>query len=906
MNEPLAFQTYQRMVPRVEHGDPYRFRLHKLREMHTFLSRDRANIVVLDAVGNIGAGHLTQGKMLYDTYRLFGGHPLHVTLDLASESGNKVTRLFAKTYAFGQKSPIVQHTIERAFERAPIKAFDRMVDDNIRKSSQLEAFEDALQEQQRQGKFDPTLPTVIVTTHSVPEETAVQFVNKYAKEKGRGEMYVIAHVPDPWRKRNIRYMTAPDTLEKIDNHIIIVHDSKTSEALEKERNRKRVLHLGTASNPYRLFNLFAGSGKEKQDTTRQPIHIAAFCSGTYRPGYDQKIGSFIEASADRIRNGNVDLTIHTMCHKQSREYFEKLINKLNLNGNPHIQLLFEERLDDAVDSREGIKAGIIGQYNAPEIILGGGGEIVLEDFDPNTTVFSVFGAGHEEDNIKTAVAAGRAYDLRKIDPKVWFNNILRFRQLKSLEEKPKEVGFGSNISILDVLPEIDIQQWIKDYPGVPYNPEITPTATMLNEKKPRLIEYMGEKWKEAYLNKVHIETEMMEALGLKESEVYSKLGKKTKFVFIAAGAATRFEKDASQYPMAQKILKDFISPANFTIGMPRSLTPLPNMLLDQDVPGEFLSTMGYSIHAIRKFLDNGGENLTIVYGNDNELSNLKGVLQQIDLDPEKVEFIKQGVYEDRGRVKPAGHMDALKWAFNQTKAPEKYPYTVTLFNGDIHSTGTLRRSLVAFEYAQKFDRGLDLLIPATEMNDPKYPITIDSSSGLPAGEFIQPKLHGVSVKAKRGLSNMGIRIYKSDTLKNAQDLVDEPEYWRLKGQLPQSSEAALDAVDEALAKGMFQLHDEQGRASIRTNTTVAKAKVRVFNIADPREIQSSIKSPLNIPSHLVCLLQTLIEDGIPLSEAKIRQIIEKYGNYKEIEEFVDYLYRPLLFRQTLTSMPVAA
>lgn len=815
--------------------------------------------VIFDAVGNIGSGHANEALHIENTLRNqeIGAVDIeHWTVDMLDPRNSKLNRAISNLYAKMQKHPVLEKPLSALCRKASIAPLHRFIDRGITKDASIYV-EEYLK---RLENIPDSRPIIFHTTYVASSEISL-LVAKELERRGK-KAYVIEYIPDPsFSLGNYAYLMSGST--RFDNHIIVCHDNDAAERLAKVRKGVPVYALGTLSNPY-LSQVFEPTGEKLQEDIPQELYL---CPGNPRPAYNQAVLKRVEAKLDDIRSGRVKFTIHPMHHQSNYEFFKGIKEKYQLGDNFEIPEA-DSDLFNAVEHREDLKTKLSG-YRDVFIGVTGGEQVLEKNSHDGHIVGALVGEGHEDLNIKTAVKDGQVIDLRDVDTKEWDELI----DEASLIGQPNKRTGLANLAIA-LIKQPNLGKLWHFYEPLP---EVKKKELPVNSP----LHYLQEKWREAFGKQKELEMEMLLGMGMTRKEFTERIQKNTGFVFIAGGAASRFSKDA--VTETGKTIMDILESDGFgrMNGQidSRALVPLPNFL--PDIPGDTVPTMIYSLYQIRDFLSNGGENLTIVYGNEADKTKMKESLESLGLDPEVISFVQQKIYE--GRTKQAGNGDALKQAV-ESGILDRYENIVPLFNGDVHSANTLRRSLVAFEYAKHIKHPLTGLMPVAAMDVPKYPAQIDEDTGLPTGNFTQPKLEGKELIEKRGLSNVGDRIYDGFMLRR---IMRHPElhhskYLFLKGQskqevqrdgsireLVENPELALDHIDQAFVRGGIVQYGiewigSNGKEKKSPNhesliqvegLTGEPNRYRLYNIASPDEITNSLKSPLNLVAHLCSLLR---------------------------------------------------
>jgi hypothetical protein len=195
--------------------------------------------------------------------------------------------------------------------------------------------------------------------------------------------------------------------------------------------------------------------------------------------------------------------------------------------------------------------------------------------------------------------------------------------------------------------------------------------------------------------------------------------------------------------------------------------------------------------------------------------------------------------------KPLGHGDA---AWQCRELFRGADYVVANFGGDANSRRTILSSLLALDALRALGREVDLLIPATRLESPAYPIGLDAE-GLPTS-FGHAKLQGAAAPGASaaarapGYTNVGVRVYSAPAL--LRELEDfRSRYWvegqgyAIPGNDPEGHEFALDNVDAKLSG--------EGRA-------------RILAIARPAELTPA-KCVDDIPAFEAAIESVVAEDS---------------------------------------------
>lgn len=239
----------------------------------------------------------------------------------------------------------------------------------------------------------------------------------------------------------------------------------------------------------------------------------------------------------------------------------------------------------------------------------------------------------------------------------------------------------------------------------------------------------------------------------------------------------------------------------FPLETPRGLFPVPDFIHSAQGEGR-IAMAAYAFDAVRDIR----QHIVVVRGWEEEID--AQALAPAGIVPGRRVFFTQEPGAD-GQV--SGHGDAALQCMALWRHARQ---VVTNFAGDANSWLTVELALRAF--AQFDARGIEVgvLIPVACTERPSYPVYLDER-GIPAG-FWHEKLAGSRSKvAPTALTNVGIRVYRSDWLRSALLELKENYYgggqdgeagWHIPGNDPAKHECALDNVDNLLAeKGLARV-----------------------------------------------------------------------------------------------------
>jgi hypothetical protein len=268
--------------------------------------------------------------------------------------------------------------------------------------------------------------------------------------------------------------------------------------------------------------------------------------------------------------------------------------------------------------------------------------------------------------------------------------------------------------------------------------------------------------------------------------------------------------------------------AAFDPARPRGLFPVRDLLGDKRSSGR-IPIASYALAATEGL----GRRVIVVRGWEAEIE--AEILGPLGADPASAAFFTQAAPYG----KPLGHGDA---AWQCRSLWSGADYVIANFGGDANSRRTVLSSLLALDALRSSGLAVDLLLPATRLPAPAYPIQLDAG-GLPRS-FGHAKLQGHlgPEPAGFGYTNVGLRVYSAPALLEAV-LSFRERYWvegagyAIPGNDPEGREFALDNVDALLAS--------EGRA-------------RILAIAKPEELT---------PAKSV--------DDLPAFERAIRSVVEE-------------------------------
>lgn len=294
------------------------------------------------------------------------------------------------------------------------------------------------------------------------------------------------------------------------------------------------------------------------------------------------------------------------------------------------------------------------------------------------------------------------------------------------------------------------------------------------------------------------------------------LKEKTCCMTLLAGSGSRWLRSIAQ-------ARDHGRQIEFEADWPRGLYKVDNYLkhLNQDK----IPIAAYSFNAVKGM----GKHLIVIQNHEKEI--IEEILKPLNISASDYQFHVQKLFKG----KPLGHGAA---AWESSALWQDYKYLIVNFGGDANSHDTIASTLLALDLLNKEEDKVDLLLPAAFMENPRYEIELDKE-GFPRS-FLHDKLKKSAKKQDKGLTNVGVRIYRTASLYATLEYLHQKYFNREGGyQIPDNSsnELALDNADDFLA---------------------AKKRVRVLALADKREITPA-KSLDDIPSFLKAIQQIYSE-----------------------------------------------
>jgi hypothetical protein len=294
---------------------------------------------------------------------------------------------------------------------------------------------------------------------------------------------------------------------------------------------------------------------------------------------------------------------------------------------------------------------------------------------------------------------------------------------------------------------------------------------------------------------------------------------------LLAGSGSRWVKSLA--PKEGRSAELAVQAAAFDPARPRGLFPVRDFLHGGGKSKAPIAS--YALAAV----DGLGRHLVVVRGWEAEIDD--EILSPLGIGKGERDFFTQ----DAPFGKPLGHGDAAWQCRDLFRGAD---YVVTNFGGDANSRRTILSSLLALDALRSSGNQVELIIPATRLESPAYPIGLDPS-GLPRS-FGHAKLQGHGQAFGPGYTNVGVRIYSAPALLREVEAFRE-SYWvegsgyAIPGNDPEGHEFALDNVDALLA---------------------SEGKARILAIARPEELTPA-KSLEDIPAFECAIESVVAEDA---------------------------------------------
>ncbi len=355
-----------------------------------------------------GAGH---GRQMWDVYKLLdsaGIEPVIVKLD-AGKSGNVLVRMIKENYARLQNNPILEKILKNI---AAWTIFDGISEQAARALGQPEELERAL----LAAGISRDKSLNLISTYPSGAQSAVLLGREKWPNLRIGEW-----VPDPWKlKLDVRAMVARDGLgEK--RHLCVVYDEETLAADKLYRGGRKFMAMGTLSAPEMAFLQV----QAKKDFNKIPVHLGIEFSGNDIDNFNRKILKFLETVREKIKDGEINLTVDVMQHAKTRKKLENFLTKNGLADSEHIQLIGGDDMYRAIQNRHEYAVGRC-KFGLADVVITKGGEVPLEDRG-QCLIVVVYGIGHEMEDTRVAIRdkPGFVVDMSQMPEIRWWAAIMR-------------------------------------------------------------------------------------------------------------------------------------------------------------------------------------------------------------------------------------------------------------------------------------------------------------------------------------------------------------------------------------------------------------------------------------------------------------------------------------------------
>ena len=331
----------------------------------------------------------------------------------------------------------------------------------------------------------------------------------------------------------------------------------------------------------------------------------------------------------------------------------------------------------------------------------------------------------------------------------------------------------------------------------------------------RIMSYLTKDWKKCLGDTESIKSELLELAGFDDLRSFiSEVSKETISLTFFAGGGARWIDSINNLNEEDK--------CRFNSSLPRCVAPVKNVILskkDVNIPVGI-----YNLGAVRNIAKN-----VIIYNRNREIIQ-RMIADYLNTTPI---YVEQTYSKEDGR--PLGHGDAALQSIGHL---EDSKFIITNFCGDSNSKKTIALTLLAMYVMEKYRCSIDLILPTTLMENPKYPVLL-SKKGYPV-YFSQSKLKGDKPTVGKGASNIGVRVYRTESF--IKHLKDYQAVFKKYGSYASinngNNELALDNIDEAMAK---------------------ENKAVTFCIALPEEI-APVKTVTDIPLFEKAMVKILERD----------------------------------------------
>lgn len=307
---------------------------------------------------------------------------------------------------------------------------------------------EVIQNLKKSANFNSKRPTIFITTHVLETVTAIRLINDHELKAK-----VLEYIPDPFPRVHLQMMSTPITSP---NHLSIVHDRQTAQNLKSIRRFKdgdsKVYPLGTLSNYTFLI------GKKEKSKFNSPLHIGIEFGGNYLFNYDKKVFAFIRSIAEKIRFGQVRLSIHTMYHRKTHENLLSLLQELGLNYgiDKNIRIIHSgstvNPAREAIETREAYLTGKLDKgWPMPRAVISKGSEVAIEHRG-DMLIVAIYGAGHERIDAQTGVRENRTINCIDMPIERLWGEIINNLEVRSSQivHPPQSLAVFGILALLDL------------------------------------------------------------------------------------------------------------------------------------------------------------------------------------------------------------------------------------------------------------------------------------------------------------------------------------------------------------------------------------------------------------------------------------------------------------------------
>lgn len=421
---------------------------------------------------------------------------------------------------------------------------------------------------------------------------------------------------------------------------------------------------------------------------------------------------------------------------------------------------------------------------------------------------------HEVNNFEWAVSQGLVsgvLDFGNALPKEICNKYSnKIIDVEANKEIAKQSAYDLPLDIREKLGKIDFYEWLSIFESQ-------------REVFREIAQYLTFNWQNASEHRLMIQEKLLELSGFKSmDEFVEKVSEETAVVFIHGGIATRWIKSLDDLQN-----KDLIKQFNIDPTAARGLARVPNFI--PDIKRKTIPMAAYNLFSIQRIAGH----LVVIHSRDQRSAIQKEILEPLGINNQSY-FVEQ--IPDLATGKPLGHGDALLQAILDGDAGpiiKKSKFIVTC-NGTLPSRrSTVELSLLALYVAHMFGEEIAAIAPTAILPDKeKYPIIMDKD-GFPIEQVYNKPLEFGGRP-----NNIGIFAFVTGEIIR---LLESVEKKRVKGykSLFGSSNFDIGHISRAF---------------------MDKRKLRILNIASPREIQNDVKTVEQLPNFVEDIRQMMKED----------------------------------------------